>query len=133
MAITLSGKVRKVTRRYISASLFVGGRQFPTGLMYLMLCLMIQSIQGRGMRGQLDLVIRVEMCVFNAVLNDLTIRYDTIEEFNVDSPTRKLSILSPVLAPVHRQLVPGLGARHSKCTAVKVRDRGGDYTRSARV
>jgi len=27
---------------------------------------------------------------------------------------------------VHRQLVPGLGTRHSICTGAKVRDRGGD-------
>jgi len=28
---------------------------------------------------------------------------------------------------VHRQLVPGLRTRHSKCTGAKVRDRGTDY------
>jgi len=28
---------------------------------------------------------------------------------------------------VHRKLVSGLGARHSKCVAVKMRDRGTDY------
>jgi len=27
---------------------------------------------------------------------------------------------------VHRQLIPGLTTRHSKCTGAKVRDRGGD-------
>jgi len=27
---------------------------------------------------------------------------------------------------VHRQLIPGLRTRHSKCTGAKVRDRGGD-------
>ena len=29
-------------------------------------------------------------------------------------------------AHVHRQLIPGLRTRHSKCTGAKVRDRGGD-------